>query len=552
MASEKAQLIESIQKHLGKSNWKAAIADMEKLFTADPDPIIRVRIGDAYQKMTQLLDAVKEYVYAADLYAAKGVIVKALAQYKLALRLDPKNKQAQDKITSLHSNKVIAERKTQPVEESASKSVIPLFAGLSPEEFDDFTRMMAVHTLPPGHAIVKQGDTGKSVYIIASGTVKVYATLPTGERLALAVLNPNDFFGEMSFLANKPRTATVETCEDSVILEVTEDQLRDLTGRRPRVLQVLQQYSDARERGTKQKMQSAGKAAPPAAAEPPKTPDAPKPAVAPPVQTIPPVNPAEKPKLVDAIQKCISKGDWKSAIAEMEKLYTIELDPIIRVRIGDAYQKLNQKPNAAREYMYAADLYAEKGAVVKALAQYKLALRIDPGNRQAQERIEALHSNKTVKENRVEPGEKGTQKPASSVIPLFAGFSQVEFNAFTQVMNVHPLPADMPIIEQHDGGKSVYIIANGSVKVYTTMLSGERVDLAVLRSGDFFGEMSFLTGKPRTATVETAEDSVILEVTEDKLREIISQQPRMLDVLQKYSDMRSKGTTEKILESNKG
>ncbi len=64
------------------------------------------------------------------------------------------------------------------------------------------------------------------------------------------------------------------------------------------------------------------------------------------------------------------------------------------------------------------------------------------------------------------------------------------------------------------------------------------------------GKMSFLTGKPRTATVETAEDSVILEVTEGKLREIITKRPHIQDVLKQYSDMRTKGTTEKILESN--
>ncbi|HYA88789.1 MAG TPA: cyclic nucleotide-binding domain-containing protein, partial [Nitrospirota bacterium] len=234
----------------------------------------------------------------------------------------------------------------------------------------------------------------------------------------------------------------------------------------------------------------------------------------------------------------------------------VDPDPIIRVRIGDAYQKLNQKPNAVREYMAAADLYAVQGAVVKALAQYKLALRLDPMNKQAQERIEALHSNKTVKENRIEPVEKEAvlkeaPKRASSVIPLFAGFSQEEFNDFTKVMNVHPLPGGLTIVEQDDSGKSVYLIASGSVNVFTTLLSGERVDLAVLRSGDFFGEMSFLTGKPRTATVETAEDAVILEITEDKLREITSQRPHILSVLQQFSDMRSKGTTEKILGSNK-
>ncbi len=89
------------------------------------------------------------------------------------------------------------------------------------------------------------------------------------------------------------------------------------------------------------------------------------------------------------------------------------------------------------------------------------------------------------------------------------------------------------------------------MKVYTKLLSGERVDLAVLWPGDFFGEMSFLTGKPRTATVETAEDSVILEVTEDQLRELVSQRPRVLDVLRQYSELRTKGTVEKIQESSK-
>ena len=109
----------------------------------------------------------------------------------------------------------------------------------------------------------------------------------------------------------------------------------------------------------------------------------------------------------------------------------------------------------------------------------------------------------------------------------------------------------MPIVSQHDTGKSVYVIASGAVKIFTALLSGERVDLATLGSGDFFGEMSFLTGKPRTATVETTEDSVILEVTEDKLREITVQKPGIMDMLKKYSEMRTKGTMSKILESEK-
>ena len=109
MASEKATISEQVQKFLRKSDWKSAIAEMEKLFALDPDPMVRVRIGDARQKLGQKAEAVKEYIHAADLYAEGGFVVKALAQYKLALRLDPTNKDAQGKIESLHSNKTITE-----------------------------------------------------------------------------------------------------------------------------------------------------------------------------------------------------------------------------------------------------------------------------------------------------------------------------------------------------------------------------------------------------------------------------------------------------------
>ena len=119
-----------------------------------------------------------------------------------------------------------------------------------------------------------------------------------------------------------------------------------------------------------------------------------------------------KAQLMETIQNLVSESNYKAAIPEMEKLFALDPDPIIRVRMGDAYQKLNRKSDAVKEYVRAADLYAQSNAVVKALAQYKLALRLDPGNKQAQERIEALHTNKTVKESRVESAEKAAQKTA--------------------------------------------------------------------------------------------------------------------------------------------
>ncbi len=254
---------------------------------------------------------------------------------------------------------------------------------------------------------------------------------------------------------------------------------------------------------------------------------------------------SEKATISEKVQKYVDKSDWKSAIGEMEKLFAIDADPIVRVRIGDAYQKLNQKGEAVKEYIKAADLYAEKGFVVKALAQYKLALRVDPSSKDAQKKMEGLHSNKSVSEFKLEPIVDGEGEPTRSVIPLFSDLTQEEFNEFTKRMSIHSLPPGKPIVKEGEAGSSVYLLTKGSVKVYATIQS-KRVDLAVLQPSDFFGEIAFLTGKPRTATVEAAEPTDVLEVAEEDLRDMIQKYPRIKEVLQNYYEERVKSTMEKV------
>jgi CRP-like cAMP-binding protein len=62
--------------------------------------------------------------------------------------------------------------------------------------------------------------------------------------------------------------------------------------------------------------------------------------------------------------------------------------------------------------------------------------------------------------------------------------------------------------------------------------------------------MSFLTGKPRSATVEALEDTNILEIDEGNLRDLITRRPHVGEVLQTYYETRTKGTIDKIQETN--
>ena len=99
---------------------------------------------------------------------------------------------------------------------------------------------------------------------------------------------------------------------------------------------------------------------------------------------------AIKTIIAEKVQKHLEKQDWEATIAEMEKLYAVDRDPHVRVRIGDIRRKLNKKRAAIREYLRAADLFAERGFIVKALAQYNLVLRLDSSNEHARSRVEML------------------------------------------------------------------------------------------------------------------------------------------------------------------
>ncbi len=101
MASKKTAITENVQEYLERSDWKSAIKEMEKLFAINQDPLVRVRIGDARLKLNRRREAIRDYVRAADLFAEKGFVVKALAQYTLALRLDSSNDDARSKIEKM-------------------------------------------------------------------------------------------------------------------------------------------------------------------------------------------------------------------------------------------------------------------------------------------------------------------------------------------------------------------------------------------------------------------------------------------------------------------
>lgn len=73
--------------------------------------------------------------------------------------------------------------------------------------------------VPKGTILFRENEPGKEMYIIQSGRVKISKKIRDIEK-TLVILGNGEFFGEMSILNNKPRSATAEIVEDAKLLVI--------------------------------------------------------------------------------------------------------------------------------------------------------------------------------------------------------------------------------------------------------------------------------------------------------------------------------------------
>src|ERR1700674_1380898 len=109
---------------------------------------------------------------------------------------------------------------------------IDFFSGLDDKILKKISDACIVRQFTRNETIVRQGEMGLGLYVIARGHVKVDRE-EKGVRTQVAELGPEQFFGEMSLLDNKPRSATVTGIEDAECLLLTRDSFVKLMNKYP-------------------------------------------------------------------------------------------------------------------------------------------------------------------------------------------------------------------------------------------------------------------------------------------------------------------------------
>ena len=135
----------------------------------------------------------------------------------------------------------------------------PLFSGLSREDIAKILGRLEEKSFNAGTTIVSQGDQGDSFYFIQSGAVQVILESGGGRRESIAVLGPQDSFGEMALFSGEPRSATIITVKDTTVWRLTREAWNELIEKYPtwllhfcatlskRLARVEQQYSQGRD-----------------------------------------------------------------------------------------------------------------------------------------------------------------------------------------------------------------------------------------------------------------------------------------------------------------
>lgn len=144
-------------------------------------------------------------------------------------------------------------------EEAATKPLtllreIDLFRPFSEEAKLYLSEHMHIHRISAGEIIVRQGDTGNSLFIIIEGVVGVRVLTPEKESIEVARLGAGNFFGEMALLTGEDRTATVIAITDSHLFEITKEDIAPLMEQQTEVTEMVSKVLTQRQMMTKSQM----------------------------------------------------------------------------------------------------------------------------------------------------------------------------------------------------------------------------------------------------------------------------------------------------------
>ena len=110
---------------------------------------------------------------------------------------------------------------------------VAFFQKLNEHERAQIAAISRRHKFNGGHVVFFEGSHSDSLYVIVSGSVKIFQKAHDGREKILCVLGPGEFFGEFSLVDGQPRSATVTTLQPTEMLSMAHLDFRRLARSSP-------------------------------------------------------------------------------------------------------------------------------------------------------------------------------------------------------------------------------------------------------------------------------------------------------------------------------
>jgi small-conductance mechanosensitive channel/CRP-like cAMP-binding protein len=114
--------------------------------------------------------------------------------------------------------------------------------------------------------------------------------------------------------------------------------------------------------------------------------------------------------------------------------------------------------------------------------------------------------------------------------PLFDCLTPEQVDALIRGSRTLRFGRGEKVIEQGTEGSSMFVLLHGAAHVSVSQ-NGALIRVGSLRMGDSFGEMSLLTGEPRTATVRAEDDCEVLEISKPAMAAVLREAPECVTQL---------------------
>ena len=136
---------------------------------------------------------------------------------------------------------------SQPVSQMTLEALrsVPLFASLDDSAAIELRSLLSDKIVPRNTRLFRQGDTGDAMYLIESGRVRISIHDDDKQELTLAELAQGDFFGEMSIIDGRQRSADAQVIEDARLAILSRDAFLSFVRTNPDVaLEMLSALTD--------------------------------------------------------------------------------------------------------------------------------------------------------------------------------------------------------------------------------------------------------------------------------------------------------------------